>query len=596
MSRLISLLILLCLFACSPRLDVTVEAPVDAGEAGPENPGATAEADGLKPQDKDDTRRDTEGEPGEKPSDDETAADEASVEDGADRQPAEGNDDGSNSDGEVNPSNAQADSPGDDNGTGDGEPADNATSGDTDVTTVTAEAECDTNGALRCVASGSAGREVCRDGQWTEQAACEGQQICYGGAAECIQQDEFCKGNTGKMVCVGSALHTCDESARSSAMTDCQHPERCRLGLPSGDCATCLPGQEFMCDGATLLVCDEDGSGFEVRDECPTASLCNADAGLCGDAACAPGQIRCEGQRLQRCNANQTAFSTVMTCPAGSTCDPAGEECDICSPNATRCENGARQTCAADGTEFNSSPCDGATPHCVGQGECGACSTDSHCAAMAGNCQTATCDTTDNTCTVTIKEGAKCARDGGSGVCTDAGACVECNIAEDCASKAGEQECVDHECRRVPTCGDGILDELNPYGESCDDGNTSDGDACSADCKTPTNYGPCVPDGETTGLFPTSTDCGITTSRCASGGCVLLCSTSAPCPRIPSSPTGSPADDRWKPICRVADAETGAGLCDIPCGTGVRPCPSGMVCQDQPFNGMTVRSCAVSPL
>ena len=56
----------------------------------------------------------------------------------------------------------------------------------------------------------------------------------------------------------------------------------------------------------------------------------------------------------------------------------------------------------------------------------------------------------------------------------------------------GEYGGCEADCRFAGFCGDGILNS----GESCDDGNTADGDGCSADCKTVEQGWTCPKEGE----------------------------------------------------------------------------------------------------
>jgi cysteine-rich repeat protein len=66
-------------------------------------------------------------------------------------------------------------------------------------------------------------------------------------------------------------------------------------------------------------------------------------------------------------------------------------------------------------------------------------------------------------------------------VCSAAGSCVDCLVDSDCS---GNNTCntLLNKCAKAPSCGDGILDP----GEGCDDGNKSNGDWCTTDCKLAT--------------------------------------------------------------------------------------------------------------
>ena len=423
-----------------------------------------------------------------------------------------------------------------------------------------AQTSCASEGTMRCTAEGSAGRQLCSAGTWQEHTACPDGQICLGEQALCQAQDEFCKGNAGGFACVGNALHQCDANARSINNIDCGHPDKCQLGKANGQCLMCLPGQDYQCDGANLMVCQEDGLGYKLREACSSAALCNVEAHACTAAACSADQVRCEGQRLQRCNSTQTGFEDLETCPTGTTCDAMGQQCDVCSRGETQCEGTSRQTCSDDGTAFVSDPCPSTTPFCSGQGSCVACAEDADC--DAGPCTRATCDKIRGICQTSTTLGDSCA----GGFCNLLSQCVPCVTDSNCGD--GER-CVLERCERKPACGDGFLD---PF-EACDDGNLLDRDTCNSGCTVSPPY---------------AVGCGSNSSACLFDGnvacffdnCSAPCSVAGDCPRYPSSDDGRAQSDQWKPVCD-------AGQCFLRCTQDQR-CPTDMRCLD---DGKGLRLC-----
>ena len=97
---------------------------------------------------------------------------------------------------------------------------------------------------------------------------------------------------------------------------------------------------------------------------------------------------------------------------------------------------------------------------CNGNEDCANCAKD--CGACPPKCGDKQCNGNE-TC-------ANCAKD--CGACPPKCGDTNCNGAENCANCAKD-------CGECPPCGNG---EPDP-GEECDDGNTEDGDGCSAECK-----------------------------------------------------------------------------------------------------------------
>ncbi|HWO11352.1 MAG TPA: hypothetical protein VNN80_17785 [Polyangiaceae bacterium] len=202
------------------------------------------------------------------------------------------------------------------------------------------EHRCDEAGVL----------EVCnadRDG-YDPIEACIGPQFCNAVAADngepgcedapCEAGDEQCNGpqiqrclpdRTGFEE-VGAACETRGLCNDDNATAFCAAPA-CRRGP--------LSGTEFSCQGATLLRCNDQHTGFDPIGTCATAALCNAGLGFngCQPPVCAPLETRCNGNFVQRCNADRTAFENVEQCQPGTCDSQAGRCADPCVLGSARC-------------------------------------------------------------------------------------------------------------------------------------------------------------------------------------------------------------------------------------------------------------------
>jgi hypothetical protein len=204
-------------------------------------------------------------------------------------------------------------------------------------------------GEHRCTDAGVL--EVCnadRDG-YDPIEACIGAPFCNAVAADNGQpgcEDAPCE--AGEMQCNGPQIQVCvtdrtrfdplgapcetrglcnDDNDRAAF---CQAPV-CQRGAFSGS--------EFRCEGATLLRCNDQHTGFDTLASCATPGLCNAALGFsgCQPPVCSPGETRCNGNFVQRCNDQRTGFDNIEQCAAG-TCDSFAGRCsDPCTLGSARC-------------------------------------------------------------------------------------------------------------------------------------------------------------------------------------------------------------------------------------------------------------------
>lgn len=157
----------------------------------------------------------------------------------------------------------------------------------------------------------------------------------------------------------------------------------------SGGCVV----DAFSCDGASLRQCASDAATFEIVADCTSAKLCNASAGRCDLAMCAPGTGFCVSNTLRKCNEDGTG-STDQAC-GSKTCNQTFATCDLCERYSWKCESvGKRMQCSEDGQEFVARPCSASLPYCY-DGRCfefNECITSRGCPSTTKECWTAACE------------------------------------------------------------------------------------------------------------------------------------------------------------------------------------------------------------
>jgi len=259
----------------------------------------------------------------------------------------------------------------------------------------------------------------------------------------------------------------------ATAGTACDDGDFCTDGDACDGAGICEPGAHRNCS---------DGVGCTV-DTCDSANATCVNTP--DDANCADDGLFCNGAEF--CDAVNDCASTGNPCEAGTVCNDVTDTCD---PQAA-CGNGVVEAgeecdggpCCADDCTFATagSACDDGDfcttgDACDGAGACLA-GGPTDCSDGVG-CTVDTCDSANAACVHTPDDG----------FCDNGTFCdgVEiCDPANDCTSPgdpcpAGTlcDEASDA-CEPIAGCGDGILQA----GEACDDGNTADGDCCSADCQ-----------------------------------------------------------------------------------------------------------------
>jgi len=199
-----------------------------------------------------------------------------------------------------------------------------------------------TPGELRC----NEGRlEECQAdlSGYSPLATCQTPELCLSGLAACDAASGSCSCQepaceVGATRCTGANLEVCNAGRTGwDPVSTCASPELCEIGrtltpAPRCEAPACTPDQ-FVCEGASLLVCKADLTGFELSEPCIGPAFCNAAAGQCDPAPCQPGERSCNGAQIQVCAADQTGFE-----PEGFPCATAELCIDNRDSGSVRCD------------------------------------------------------------------------------------------------------------------------------------------------------------------------------------------------------------------------------------------------------------------
>ena len=273
--------------------------------------------------------------------------------------------------------------------------------------------------------------------------------------------------------------------------------------VPDGDCVSLA--------GLHVDTTPTPGQTCASAEDCGNALLeiCDPSSNTCGDPECdfdnpCPGAnelclVQYENLFYGACYQTCDPSAPASGCPAAQACaqrgpDPSfgickyvgtgalGSACEL-EDNSTSCAGTARcsdlsQTCAATCSFYAQDPGCPGTTMCSLFGLCEPPSVGSSVAFGAS-------------CGASAVQAQGCAPDGEAfrGICfgfegdplTCQKACLGdqgCTTGEFCAVRYATGVGI---CLPLPVCGDGVRGEIN---EICDDGNTMDGDGCSADCQT----------------------------------------------------------------------------------------------------------------
>ncbi|MCB9593856.1 MAG: DUF4215 domain-containing protein [Sandaracinaceae bacterium] len=281
--------------------------------------------------------------------------------------------------------------------------------------------------------------ETCDDGNRTPDDGCnaECQLECGDGM---LQAGEICDtgiadGETGACPTACDDGDPCTEDA--IAGTDCsQECASAAITAPADDDMCCPPGANASNDNDCTAMCGNMAlEGTELCDvgsstECPTScddmNSCTTDALMGSAATC---DAVCAFTAITRCRRGASDGCCPMGCTAATDRDCSATCGNMVLDAGELCENGSATPCPTSCDDGN------------------ACTIDTLVGSAAA-C-TAECSTTP----VTM-----------------------CSMTGDGCCPSGCSSSTDADC--TATCGNSVIET----GETCDDGNTTAGDGCSATC------------------------------------------------------------------------------------------------------------------
>lgn len=297
--------------------------------------------------------------------------------------------------------------------------------------------------------------------------------------------------------------------------TDELEPRAC--GSQTGNCEegvqTCEAGQWSNCVGAVLPrteICDTEGKDEDCdgisNEGCTCSDGETLPCGVTDDGPCELGTQTCTNGAWGDCVGNVDPGPKEL-------CDKAGvdENCDNYANEGCICIEGDTEDCG----DTNIGECEYGTKTCTMDGQWGPCIGEK-------KSKTETCNGKDDDCDGQTDENAPCP----TGMYCSAGACKK-------------------------YCGNGTIDT----GEECDDGNPTDDDLCTTECKRAL-YGYCENDGDCPGT--------LTCLPLPFNSCTKPCQVDSECP----------APYYWSSSVRSTCSGIG---CVLTCGNA--SCPPGMVCE-----------------
>jgi len=336
------------------------------------------------------------------------------------------------------------------------------------------------------------GTRTCAGGVWGECAGavlpaardcsseadndCDGQpdstvdDVCrcpVGGTRACDEHPEL----DGKGPCLAGS-QTCVAGAEN--LTSDWGPCAGSVGPSAGDSCE-IPGDDADCDGSP-------NGGCSCVNGATVACGPSSDEGICqrGTSTCTnnafgpcvgavfPDRRDCTSALDNDCNGlPDNTVDATCTCEVGST--------RICGEHPGRDGNGpcraGAQTCVATNQSGSSSfnACTGF----VGPDDSDSCTVfgdDADCNGVANSgCQC-----------VAGRGNQPCAGNPNASRCNAQGQCAPCQANADCSLVSGGRNLCQNGVCNAPRCGDGIVQA--GIGETCDDGNTVNGDGCSKTC------------------------------------------------------------------------------------------------------------------
>ncbi len=347
--------------------------------------------------------------------------------------------------------------------------------------------ECDDEGALRCVETGSVLRVECKDGVWLSYDSCEDGELCdpeAETAGSCKEIPADCEGRkANESFCDERIRKTCGPTLLTVETDDCPSIQHCSLAT-GPKCAACLPNT-YQCDDTVLLECASDLTGFVEKADCADIGKpCSETAGDCTEYACSAGQKRCgDNDVLEVCNAERSGFVKDEQCGAGL-CDSQNLVCDKCVANSKSCDSGGNQVvCSADGSTETQTACPMDRPICSA-GNCVQCTGKDQCPS-GGDCSDPVCNA--NFCDLDpVDRYEPCT----GGYCDGTGSCRQCLNDDHCPD---QDDCNTGSCNASKQC----IQTANDPGDACNDngGHLCDGNGSCVAC-IPSNLNFCPDVGD----------------------------------------------------------------------------------------------------
>ncbi len=406
---------------------------------------------------------------------------------------------------------------------------------------------------------------------------------CTGNAPTCTVTMSAAQTVTVRFTSCGNAVRELGEGCDDGNLTAGDGCNGSCLIENTRPCNASMPG---LTGGASCASGVCDATGNPAPGVCEPAATCGngvREAGEgCDDGNTTAGDgcnATCRIENARPCNASTPGLTGNTSCASG-VCDTTGNPAPgVCEAAAT-CGNGTREagegcddgnTTAGDGCNAtcrveNGGTCNAAMPGLTGNASCASGLCDSVGNPAPGRCESATgCGNSVREATEGCDDGNTTAGDGCSATClventrpcnasmpglTGGASCVS-GICDTTSGAPGV-------CEPAATCGNSVR-EAN---EGCDDGNTANGDGCSATCRIE-NTRPC--NASMPGL--------VGGASCASG----VCDTTSGMPGVcePSATCGNSVRDANEG-CDDGNTTAGDG-CSATCLVeNTRPCNASM--------------------
>ncbi len=390
------------------------------------------------------------------------------------------------------------------------------------------------------------------DGNVCTDDVCNATGTCVHGAntAPCADDGNVCTND----VCSGG---TCTHPPNTAPCANdgnvctndvcsggtCTHPPNtapCSDGNLCTQTDTCSNG---VCVGSNPIVCT-------ASDQCHLAGTCAPATGICSNPAKANGSTCNDGNactRTDSCQAGTCTGANPVVCTASDQCHVAG----TCAPATGACSNPTKadgSTCSDGNACTRTDTCQSGT--CSG-GNPVVCTPLDQCHAAG------TCSTTTGACSTPVLTGV---------ACNDGNPCTRSDV------------CTNGTCGGDPhVCNDGVLQPT--CGEQCDDGNTTSGDGCDANCTQTAcgngivTLGEACDDGDLADGDGCSASCAVEPGWTCSGSplshCSEVCGDGIQTPGEECDDGNTASRDGCSSTCRrEVCAATPATGCRVPVGIG----------------------------